>query len=198
MRVLRASSLVLGLALLTACGDNPGATALTDVDVALDQGVAPPQARGDGDLDLTSAGAAFGFADLNFKAKDKGDGRFQGTFRMIRRSSAGALIDFTADVTCLAVDVVNRRAWIGGVITKNQSDDPASMTAIHEPGQDVWFRVVDYGEGATATQADRSTVLGFRGGAGILTSAEYCATKPWRAGDAGTFPMSKGVIRIKP
>jgi hypothetical protein len=38
---------------------------------------------------------------------------------------------------------------------------------IHQPGQDVWFRLVDYGQGS-GTPADRLTFLGFTGAAARL------------------------------
>lgn len=36
-------------------------------------------------------------------------------------------------VTCLSVDTVNHRAWIGGVLTKVESDNPAAR----QVGEDV-------------------------------------------------------------
>ncbi|NIU75387.1 MAG: hypothetical protein GWN71_17950, partial [Gammaproteobacteria bacterium] len=49
---------------------------------------------------------------------------------------------------------------------------PGFQEDVHQPGRDIWFRVVDYGEGENATQPDRSTFVGFEGDAGIITSAE--------------------------
>ena len=73
-------------------------------------------------------------------------------------------------VTSLAVDSVNHRAWVGGVIV--HSNDP---TPDHLVGDDIWFRVVDYGHG---NPPDRSTVFGFKGAAGFDTPAAYCAGMP--------------------
>jgi hypothetical protein len=83
-------------------------------------------------------------------------------------------------------------------VTENNSTDPNFQTAIHQVGRDVWFRVIDNGEGAKASAADRSTVLGFTGAAGFQTSADYCAGKPWPAGDANTFPVVDGNIQVRP
>jgi hypothetical protein len=95
-------------------------------------------------------------------------------------------------------DPVNRRAWIGGIIKENRSTHPAfQVDTLHSPGLDVWFRVVDNGEG-TSAPPDRSTTYGFKGSAGIKTSAEYCAVQPWPAGDARTFPVAQGNLQVRP
>jgi hypothetical protein len=106
------------------------------------------------------------------------------------------LIEFHGAVTCLPVDPVNRRAWIGGVITANASTHPSFQGGIFEPGHDIWFRVVDYGARGDA-QPDRTTFVGFEGSAGIATSAEYCELKIWPADDARTWPV-EGDISVVP
>ena len=112
------------------------------------------------------------------------------------------LIEFHGRTTCLTVDAANGRAWIGGVITKNRSIDQDWQAPRQQPGQDIWFRVVDYGEGGSASQADRSTFAGFEGDAGFDTSADYCAGKPWPgppddAQDARTWPLTGGDIQVR-
>jgi hypothetical protein len=69
------------------------------------------------------------------------------------------------------------------------------MAAIHQPGRDVWFRVVDNGEGGD--QVDRTTVFGFEGAAGFITSEAYCLGQPWAAGDANTWPVASGNIQTR-
>jgi hypothetical protein len=113
-----------------------------------------------------------------------------------RYESTGGTVDFAGTVTCVSFDAANGRAWIGGVITRNSSTNPAVMGAIHQPGRDVWFRVVDNGEGQSL--ADRTTVFGFEGGLGIITSAEYCNAQLWAAGDANTWPVVHGNIQVRP
>ena len=100
------------------------------------------------------------------------DGSATGRFHHSTRLD-GQRVEFHGEVTCLAVDPVNHRAWIGGIVTKNKSEHPDFQTPIHQPGRDIWFRVVDYGEGAEAPP-DRTTFVGFEGGGGIITSLEYC------------------------
>jgi hypothetical protein len=107
----------------------------------------------------------------------------------------GFAIEFTGQVTCVTDDPVNHRAWIGGVITSNSSTHPSFTTARTQVGRDIWFRVVDYGEGNGAP-ADRSTFVGFTGDADIQTSAEYCAVQPWPADDARTWAVTDGNIQV--
>jgi hypothetical protein len=114
--------------------------------------------------------------------------------------SGGFPIEFRGRVTCLAVDKVNNRAWIGAVITSNGSTHPSFTTPIHQVGRDIWFRVVNYGIGPNQTR-DRTTFVGFQGSAGIITSAEYCATRPWPGPptdpvDARTNPLLSGDLFV--
>jgi hypothetical protein len=95
-------------------------------------------------------------------------------------------------VTCLAFDDVNHRAWIGGVATRVRTGDP---TEDLQPGDDVWFRVVD--NGVAQDPPDRSTTMGRKGSAGFDTSAAYCAGKPWPAGDARTWAVTSGNITVQ-
>ena len=122
----------------------------------------------------------------------------QGQFRF--STALGDLaIEFHGYATCLAVDPVNGRAWIGGVVSQNNSTHPAFTTDVHQPGKDIWFRVVDYGEGGNAAQPDRTTFVGFEGGGGIITSAEYCEKQIWPVDppDARTGPVTQGDIQVR-
>lgn len=140
-----------------------------------------------------------GFSELKFSfaATALANGRANGQFRQVYVSDGGR-VDFQGRVTCMAVDLANGRAWVGGVITQNNSTNPATMMDIHQPGQEVWFRVLDDGEGNGAV--DRTTVLGFKGGLGIDTSAQYCAAMLWNPGEAGTlgtWPVDAGNIQVR-
>jgi hypothetical protein len=138
-----------------------------------------------------------GFSPLefSFKAKLEADGSASGKFRQFYESTAGT-VDFEGEVTCVSFDPVNHRAWIGGVVTENNSTDPAARTSNREVGDDVWFRVVDNGEGKSPE--DRTTVFGFEPGpGGIITSAEYCARQLWTANDVNTWPVIRGNIQVK-
>lgn len=143
-------------------------------------------ATGDGTYD---AGVPVTFS-MNALAKAAGSAK--GEFRHTA-TLGGQLVDFTGRVTCLAVDPANQRAWIGGVVTTNNSTHPNFTTAIHQVGRDVWFRVHDNGEGGGAV--DRSTFLGFEGAAGIITSAEYCQARIWPNDGS---PFLTGNLQIRP
>lgn len=132
---------------------------------------------------------------FSFSAKQKADGSANGQFRQSVVLS-DQLIEFHGSVTCVTVDSVNHRAWIGGVVTKNNSEHPSFTTDIHQPGRDVWFRVLDSGEGKG--DPDRSTFLGFEGGGGIITSQEYCDIAIWPDDNARTSPVTQGNIQVRP
>jgi hypothetical protein len=131
---------------------------------------------------------------FSFSARQRADGSAEGEFRQVTEFENGT-VDVSGDVTCLGLDPINHRAWIGGVVKRNSSTSPDYIDPITEPGEDVWFRVVDYGEGGEAVP-DRSTFLGFAGAAGFFTSAAYCAGKPWPADDARTHPVTEGNIQV--
>lgn len=127
-------------------------------------------AQGAGNYGIAGTTAAFEFKAKQKRRKAKGSFRQTLVFQ-------GLLIDFIGDVTCMAVDADLGRAWIGAVVTENNSDHPNFIEDIHQPGRDVWFRVLD--TGPDAAEPDRTTFLGFEGAGGIITSAEYCAAKIW-------------------
>lgn len=151
-------------------------------------------ATGGGHYEITTIPLSVQFA---LSGVSSADDPFEATGRFHHRTIAdGLLVEFHGEVICLPVDPVNHRAWIGGVITHNLSTDPAFQTAIHQPGHDIWFRVVDYGEGSAAPP-DRTTFIGFEGSAGIQTSIEYCQLKVWPDGDARTWPVT-GNVSVRP
>ena len=127
----------------------------------------------------------FGSVTISFVAIRHSDGRVTGQFQQHQPA-----FDFTYQgiVTCFAVDPVNRRAWIGGVLTHSTDPDP-----ITEVGDEAWFRVLDTDGSA---DPDRSTFLGFEGGGGIITSEEYCEARIWPDENARTWPVEHGAIVI--
>ena len=154
-----------------------------------------------GQITSTFGGGNYLFADTfdistAFGALALPSGRVLGVFRQSLDLN-GELVSFRGRVTCLAVDSANGRAWIGGVVTRNDSEAAGFQTEIHQPGKDVWFRVLDTGRGPSVP-ADRSTFLGFEGGGGIITSQEYCETKPWPADNDRTHPFTEGGVRVRP
>lgn len=190
----RKSALLL-LGILAACTEPSAPPA----DITSDVGSAPSfqsvpsgvKLAGIGQLSVTAPAPAIGIAKFEFFIKRLGNDPLTGKFHMVR-PRAGFIVDFTGEVTCIAVDPVNRRAWIGGVVTANNSNDPNHSLAIHQPGRDVWFRIHD----GVGVDADRSSVLGFEGAAGIITSADYCAARLWTDGNVNAFEVTRGDIQI--
>ena len=166
----------------------PSGKALADQTVAAD-GTASAKGHGEYALDGTSG------VQFSFNAERHQDGTADGQFRQETSDDAGT-IDIQGTVTCLSVDPIFGRAWIGGVVKRNASTDPSyALDPTTQPGQDVWFRVLD-SDPATGAGDDRSTFLGFAGSAGFLTSAAYCAGRPWPADNARTHAVTKGDIEV--
>jgi hypothetical protein len=134
---------------------------------------------------------------FSMSAVQKADGTAEGEFRH-KTELDGLAIDVSGRVTCMAVDSIQGRAWIGGIVTTNRSEHPAFTDAIHQVGRDVWFRVLDSGEGQS--EPDRTTFLGFEGAAGIITSPEYCEAQIWPDDppNARTSPLTAGNVQVRP
>jgi hypothetical protein len=188
-RVLVAVAVALPLAYQPTTQTTPAAvaTAATSISVQASGVIA---ATGAGRYLLQEAfDVQFSFAAIQLD-----NARAFGSFRHRTEDETGT-IDFTGEVTCLAVDSVNRRAWIGGVITANRSTSPNFNTAaVHQVGHDIWFRVLDTGHGNA--EADRSTFVGFEGV--IPTSEAYCRDRIWPEGNARTWPVISGNLVVHP
>ena len=193
----RSSRLILVLIATSACRDTPAPTQAT-----FDPATANASANASAGSPIVASANGGGHYVLQgvldvqfaFTALERSDGRSSGSFHQ-RLVNDGGSIDFRGAVTCVTTDPVTHRAWIGGVVTENRSTDPAFRQGIHEPGHDVWFRVVDYGEGE-ASLPDRTTFMGFEGAAGFFTSEAYCLGRPWPEGDARTWPVTSGNIQV--
>jgi hypothetical protein len=184
---------VLPVALAMGCQSpiEPSSTASAGAG-ATPTAVAPASTTGGGRL-LVSGLLETAFT---FNAVETGNGRATGRLHYAL-TLEGLPVEFYGRVTCFAVDSVNHRAWVGGVVTENLSEHPSYTTPRTQVGRDIWFRVVDNGEGADAAP-DRSTFVGFEGDRGILTSAEYCARQLWVDGEVGTHPVTAGNIQVRP
>ena len=151
-------------------------------------------ANGGGTFNIGAPGADIAFT-LN--ALSRADGSASGSVHYVTDLTEFGLatIEIAFDVTCLARNVELGRAWIGGVITANNSTNPTFVTdPVRQVGRDVWFRVEDNGNGGSGT-LDRSTQLGFEGSGGIVTSEQYCETRPWPAAPA--HPVTSGNISLR-
>ncbi len=180
---------------LTACDQNrplpSGPTLTADHRSDSEREAGERSVEGEGQYDILGLAVLF-----SYEAEQAGSKKAKGRFRVFTDQGDGLIVDFSGKVTCLAVDPDNHRAWIGGVVKRNRSTDPAFLTDIHEHGDDIWFRVLDVG-GAPGL-VDRSSFIGFQGAAGIQTSAEYCAARIWPDDNARTWPVTQGGITVSP
>jgi hypothetical protein len=177
-------------AILAAC-DQPPTTA-PDIEVQFAHVAGHAMASGGGHYVLSDVfPGTFAFTAIQTSSDGAAKGHLRHTLVF-----NGELIEFHGEVTCLTVDRVNGRAWIGGEVTRNKSvAEPYASDARFQPGQDIWFRVLDNGQGQSSP--DRTTFTGFMGDAGFDTSVAYCAGMPWPADDARTHPVSAGNIQVK-
>lgn len=142
------------------------------------------RANGDGLVNFGSPGAVIPGADieLELNALLQADGGARGSTSYFADLTAFGLgiIDVEFDVTCVTIDTDLGRAWIGGVVTANNStNETFDEDPVRQPGRDVWFRIEDNGNGGSGT-LDLSTQLGFEGGL-TDTSEEFCNQRPWPA-----------------
>jgi hypothetical protein len=134
----------------------------------------------------------FGTVTFSFVAIRQADGGVTGRFFQDQQDLG---LTYEGYVTCFAVDPVNHRAWIGGVLTKSNDNDPENPFA--RVGDDAWFRVLDLGN--QGAEPDRSTFLGFNQVGAVPpfdTSEHYCEGKPWPDNNARTWPVVHGNIVI--
>jgi hypothetical protein len=128
-------------------------------------------------------------------------GHATGFFRFRSTWEGMTVADFEARVTCLRVDPEHKRAWIGGIITRNGSEHPVFRDdPIVQIGQPTWFRVADNGEGPHA-DADRITRNFFTGAGGFQSEWEFCTAEPpfWPVvGGVERFtdPLTGGTISV--
>jgi hypothetical protein len=187
-RIIHVSLSALALVLLA-----PHASANPIADLQAQDGIAGVVASATGGGHFLIGGALD--VKFSFSAVQKADGSTHGKSRH-SVILADQLVEFYTDVTCVSVDPDNGRAWIGGIILRNNSEHPSFTADRNQPGRDIWFRVLDSGEGGAA-DADRSTFVGFEGDAGFNTSLEYCASQPWPDNNERTSPVVQGNIQVR-
>ena len=134
----------------------------------------------------------FAVSGRQIDADESADGTFHH-----RTELFGEAIDFHGVLTCLAIDAAEGRAWVGGVVTQNFSErEPFASGEIYQPGRDIWFRVLDNGQPSEGI--DRTTFTGVAGGAGFITSKDYCDARPWPDDNARTNAVTTGNIKVMP
>ena len=185
---------MLGLCmmLLIGCGEAPGLVA-----PEADEPSALSKQNDAGEFEIEGEGvyllAETFEVTFALDAEQDGDDGAEGTFRQALVFE-GLSIDFSGRVTCLSADPAEGRVWVGGVITRNDSEHPDFLIDITEPGKDIWFRVLDTDDDGTP---DRSTFTGFEGSGGLITSEEYCDAQIWPDDNARTHPFIEGGLELE-
>jgi hypothetical protein len=153
---------------------------------------APASAAGANGEPRTVGGGSFLFVgatpnipmQFSFAAVAHANGSASGSFHHFYEDG-GFVYEFWGEVTCVTFNAATpERAWIGGVLTKVNTDDPDVGLAA---GDDAWFRVLD------STDGDRSTAMGF---AGFDSSEAYCEMQIWPDDNARTHPVTEGQIKV--
>jgi hypothetical protein len=106
---------------------------------------------------------------LAFNAKRHADGRSTGQWEYHFRAAGFSM---HGKVTCLSI--AGREAWVGGLITKVLSPDPADQELV---GVEMWWRSRDNGQGAGAPP-DSTTGLGFAFPGVPITAESWCRDQP--------------------
>jgi hypothetical protein len=198
MRLQRSTALLI-LPVLVACSETSDPTSLVEASFATvaQSGPALGKVNGGGHYVIDLGGGLELLAQFAVSGRQTdADGSASGTFHH-RTELFEEGIDFHGTLTCLSIDPVEGRAWVGGVVTQNRSvREPFASGAIYQPGRDIWFRVLDEGQPPEGT--DRTTFVGFEGGGGVITSQEYCDTRPWPDENARTNPLTTGNIKVQP
>jgi hypothetical protein len=135
----------------------------------------------------------FGFTAVQRDASGDADGSYH-----FSAAVNGQAIEIHGRITCMTTDPANpNRAWMGGVITKNESEHPLFTGPTSQVGRDSWFRVVDYGEGTNASQPDRATFVFVEPTGGFTSARAFCDSRLWFPEDRVTNPLLHGNIQVR-
>ena len=108
---------------------------------------------------------------FSYNATQRADGTAHGEYEYHFRAA-----DFFIHGTVTCASVAGNAGWVGGVIDKIVSGDPADQSLV---GTEIWWRVVDNGEGSNAA-ADLTTSLLFAIPGLPITAASWCLNQDVR------------------
>lgn len=161
---------LIALAVLGACepispvaADARTARLLGDQTAELSQG-AEPRVTGSGHV-LRDLGGGEELTTFSYSAISHSDGTASGQYQYNFRAA-----DFFIHGSVSCVTVAGNQGWIGGVIDKIVSADPADQSLV---GTEIWWRVIDNGAGADGAPDQTSSLLFALPGLPI-TAASWC------------------------
>jgi hypothetical protein len=155
------------IAMLSACGDarTPTGAFTPDVDASMNASSAiTAKVTGSGHV-FRDVGNGEELSTFSYSAIGRADGSASGEYQYNFRA-----LDFSIHGTVTCVSVLGNQGWVGGVIDGITSADPADQALV---GTEVWWRVVDNGQGSNDA-ADRTTSLLFALPTSPTTSASWC------------------------
>lgn len=160
--------------LSVACADTP--TTPTDLSPVFAKGGVGPSVTGSGSFVFVGNNRTF-----SFTARIRADGSVDGQWQRVTHVGGPAQSKSHGKVTCLTV--VGNEAWIGGFKT-------SGTTFVDPPNNEVFWRVVDNGQGRNAP-ADQMSSQGVGRPPG--SAANYCANTPLGA----LFDVTAGNIQVR-
>lgn len=108
---------------------------------------------------------------FSYNATARADGTAHGKYQYHFRAA-----DFFIHGTVTCASVAGNAGWVGGVIDKIVSGDPVDQSLV---GTEIWWRVVDNGEGSNAA-ADLTTSLLFAVPGLPITAESWCRNQDVR------------------
>jgi hypothetical protein len=182
------SGLSLLVCFVAAACESPTAATRPDVTVprsaSADAGGVALSVNGAGHVER-DLGAGPELTTFSYSAIRRDDGTTSGQYQFNFRA-----LNLVVHGTVTCVTATGNVAWIGGVIDKLKSDDPADQELV---GTDIWWRVTDRGEGS-ADAADLTTSLLFTIPGNPTTAQSWCNDKPTRGVER---PIVGGNIQVK-
>jgi len=118
---------------------------------------------------MRNLGAGDELTTFSYSALGRADGSASGQFQYNFRAA-----DFSMHGTVSCVSIAGNQGWVGGNITQIHSGDPADQALV---GTEVWWRVIDNGQGAGALPDQTTSLLLARRG-GTITSESWCRDQP--------------------
>jgi hypothetical protein len=173
-----------------ACSD--ASTAVQSAPPPAQQPSTPQASVGGVALSVTGSGHVFRdlgagpeLTTFSYNAIQRAEGTTTGQFQFDFRA-----LNLVVHGTVTCVTAAGNVAWVGGVIDRLQSDDPADQELV---GTDIWWRVTDRGQG-TGDDADLTTSLLFTIPGSPTTAASWCADQPTRGVQR---PINNGNIQVR-